>query len=315
MNKFVRKGRKERKSCEGLRWDQRVRAGGLPETYLRNICPLPPSPTSPSYHFVSSESVLFRHRLFLFRCTYGCSLSRWAAQGPHWEDDDGGGGGKGAGSGGDYYTSMIFNPICLPAYLTTASNGGSMKSSMYMLIISCLTPRPSVSYLSSFTSTCHHLLLLSLILINGVAVIYKRMSTSMIPFWTWYHIFSPQESGSRKSRARSCDSPEDKEQQVDVIISSLCITVGLSPMFVHEKTDIKGSLIIRNCWMEVSKLLRKELGWIYLVIQVITIQKYQIIQSTLKNQRHHCDDYRGRCEDPPAWEKGTPAGTIGNSWT
>ena len=52
--------------------------------------------------------------------------------------------------------------------------------------------------------------------------------------------------------------------------------------------------------MEVSKLLRKELGWIYLVIEVITIQKYQIIQSTLKNQRHHCDDYRGRCEDPPA---------------
>ena len=67
--------------------------------------------------------------------------------------------------------------------------------------------------------------------------------------------------------------------------------------------------------MEVSKLLRKELGWIYLVIQVITIQKYQIIQSTLKNQRHHCGDYRGRCEDPPAWERGTPAGTIGNSWT
>ena len=189
LNRFVRKGRKERKSCEGLRWDQRVRAGGLPETYLRNICPLPPSPTSPSYYFVSSESVLFRHRLFLFRCTYGCSLSRWAAQGPHWKDDDGGGGGKGAGSGGVYYTSMIFNPICLPAYLTTASNGGSMKSSMYMLIISCLTPRPSVSYLSSFTSTCHHLLLLSLILINGVAVIYKRMSTSMIPLWTWYHIF------------------------------------------------------------------------------------------------------------------------------
>ena len=51
LNRFVRKGRKERKSCEGLRWDQRVRAGGLPETYLRNICPLPPSPTSPSYHF------------------------------------------------------------------------------------------------------------------------------------------------------------------------------------------------------------------------------------------------------------------------
>ena len=51
LNKFVRKGRKGRKSCEGLRWDQRVRAGGLPETYLRNICPLPPSPTSPSYHF------------------------------------------------------------------------------------------------------------------------------------------------------------------------------------------------------------------------------------------------------------------------
>ena len=38
-------------------------------------------------------------------------------------------------------------------------------------------------------------------------------------------------------------------------------------------------------------------------------------RKTLKNQRHHCDDYRGRCEDPPAWERGTPAGTIGNSWT
>ena len=110
MNKFVRKGRKERKSCEGLRWDQRVRAGGLPETYLRNICPLPPSQTSPSYHFpnvfvTASDrfllQTLFRQNLFLFRCTYGCSLSRWAAQGPHWEDDDGGGGGKGAGSGGD----------------------------------------------------------------------------------------------------------------------------------------------------------------------------------------------------------------------
>ena len=38
-------------------------------------------------------------------------------------------------------------------------------------------------------------------------------------------------------------------------------------------------------------------------------------RKTLKNQRHHCDDYRGRCKDPPAWERGTPAGTIGNSWT
>ena len=38
-------------------------------------------------------------------------------------------------------------------------------------------------------------------------------------------------------------------------------------------------------------------------------------RKTLKNQRHHCDDYRGRCEDLPAWERGTPAGTIGMSWT